>query len=154
MQQTGKKILVWLPSPIGDAVLCTPALRALRRHFKSDQIAFFAAPVVRQVLSPSALNDSWLEQKSNNPLAIAGTLKSHRFTHAILFKNSFTSALAAFSARIPARIGYAREGRSFFLTQRLNPPKLPGGKFKAVPMIDYYLGIASALGADTTDRKL
>ncbi|MBA7608765.1 ADP-heptose--LPS heptosyltransferase 2 [subsurface metagenome] len=147
-------LLVWLPSPMGDAVLCTPALRAIRQHFKSCQISFFAKSVVREVLSPSSFNDIWLEQQDNNPFRIAKKLGAHKFTHAILFKNSFASGLAAFLARIPSRIGYAREGRSLLLTDKLYPPKLPDGKFKPLSMIDYYFAIASALGADTADRKL
>jgi heptosyltransferase-2 len=139
---------------MGDAVLCTPALRAIRRHFKSSQISFFAKSVVREVLSPSSLNDVWLEQQNNNPFEIAKMLSAHKFTHAILFKNSFASALAALLAKIPSRIGYVREGRSLLLTDKLYPPKLPDGKFKPISMIDYYLAIASWLGADTTDRNL
>ncbi len=147
-------ILVWLASPMGDAILCTPALRAIRGHFKSGRITFFGRRLVRQVLSPGSFNDDWLEQKSNNPFAIAKELKEHKFTHAILLKNSFGCALATFLAGIPMRIGYAREGRGFLLTDKLNPEKLPGGKFKPISMIDYYLVIANRLGAETTNRKL
>jgi len=139
---------------MGDAILCTPALRAIRRHFESSRISFFAGPVIREVLSPSSFNDIWLEQQNNNPFAIAKMLKRHKFTHAILFKNSFASALAVFLAKIPSRIGYAREGRSLLLTDKLYPPKLPDGRFKPISMIDYYLAIASWLGADTAVRNL
>ncbi len=139
---------------MGDAVLCTPALRAIRQHFKSCQISFFAKPVVRQVLSPSSFNDIWLEQQNENPFAVAKMLKDCNFTHAILFKNSFASALATFLAGIPLRIGYARECRGFLLTDKLRPPKLPNARFKPISMIDYYLAIASRLGADTTDKNL
>jgi heptosyltransferase-2 len=96
----------------------------------------------------------WLEQQDRKPFATAKMLKEHKFTHAILFKNSFASALATFLAKIPLRIGYAREGRGILLTDKLYPPKLPDGKFKPNSMIDYYLAIASWLGADTTDRNL
>ena len=147
-------ILVWLPSPMGDVILCTPALRAIRQHFKSAKITFFANAVDREVLSPCRFNDIWLEQKHSNPLAIAKMLRGCKFTHSILFKNSFTSALAVFLAAIPVRIGYAREGRSILLTDKLYPPKLPDGRFKPTSMIDYYLAIASWLGADTTNRSL
>jgi len=164
-QTTKDEILVWLPSPMGDAVLCTPALRAIRKHFKSCEISFLANGVVRGVLSPNSFNDKWLEQRDENPFAIAKILKEHKFTHAILFKNSFASALAVFLAGIPSRIGYAREGRGFLLTDKLYPPKLPprrfawpkrssGGKFKPVSAIDSYLAIASWLGCETTDRDL
>ncbi|MBL7186074.1 MAG: lipopolysaccharide heptosyltransferase II [Phycisphaerae bacterium] len=139
---------------MGDAILCTPALRAIREHFKSSKIWFLASSVVRETLSPSAFNDEWIEHKAKNPLAIAAQLKAYRFSHAILFKNSFPSALAVFLARIPARIGYAREKRGFLLTDKLHSPRLPDGKFKPRSMIDYYLAIACWLDADTADRSL
>jgi heptosyltransferase-2 len=154
MQDARYNILIWLPSPMGDAILCTPALRAIRKHFESSRISLFAQPIVREVLSPCSFNDTWLEQSSDNPLAIAKRLKQHKFTHAILLKNSFASALTVFLAGIPSRIGYAREGRGFLLTDKLYPPKLPNGKFKPFSMLDYYLAVASWLGAPTDDRRL
>jgi heptosyltransferase-2 len=154
MQDTRYEILVWLPSPMGDAVLCTPAMRAIRRYFKSSQISFFSNEVVRKILSPCRFNDIWLGQHSKHPFTIARMLKGYNFTHAILFKNSFASALAVFLAGIPMRIGYEREGRGFLLTDKLSPPKLSATKFKPFSMVDYYLAIPSLLGADTTDKGL
>ena len=153
-QMQDENILVWLPSPMGDAILCTPALRAIRERFQNHKIYFLAKPVVRDVLSPGTFNNVWLVPQSENPFAIAGILKSYNFTHAIFFKNSFASALAGWLAGIPVRIGYAREGRAFFLTEKLHPPKTGFAKFKPASMIDYYLAIASWLGADTTNRQL
>ena len=147
-------ILVWLPSPMGDAILCTPALHAIRKRFKSCKISFYANPVVREVLSPCTLNDRWIEQRAKNPFTVARELRQHRFTHVILFKNSFASALAVFFAKIPSRVGYARESRGFLLTDKLCPAKLANGKFKPISAIDSYLAIASEIGADTTDRNL
>jgi heptosyltransferase-2 len=154
MQDERHDIVVWLPSPMGDAILCTPALRSIRQRFHSSRITLLANPIVRQVLSPSRFNDRWLEQQSRNPFAVANKLKKREFAHAVVFKNSFGSALAVFLARIPSRIGYAREKRGILLTDKLHPEKLPNGKFKPVSMIDYYLAIAFALGGVTTDRRL
>jgi heptosyltransferase-2 len=109
---------------------------------------------VREVLSPGTFNDEWIEDKGKNPIAISAQLRQHRFSHAILLKNSFASALAVFLARIPARIGYAREKRGLLLTDSLHPPRLSNGKFEPRAMIDYYLAIARRLGADTSDRSL
>ena len=153
MQNTDYDILVWLPSPMGDAILCTPALRAIRSRFSSSRITFLADPAVRGVLSPCSFNDAWL-QPQRNPFALAARLKAHKFTHAILLKNSFAAALVVFFARIPNRIGYARELRGPLLTDKLYPPRLPSGKFKPLSMLDYYLAIAERLGADTTNRSL
>ena len=153
MQDDKFDILVWLPSPMGDAILSTPALRAIRRYFGSSRITFLANEVARSVLTPCDLNDAWIEP-ARNPFAVAAQLKPHKFTHAILLKNSLAAALTVFLARIPYRIGYAREMRGPLLTEKLYPPRLPNGKFKPVSMIDYYLAIAVRLGAETTDRLL
>ena len=149
-----ENILVWLPSPMGDAILCTPALRAIRRHFKSSKISFLARPIIRRILSPGSFNDNWLELKNKGVFTTAKMLRSHKFTRAILFKNSFGSALTVFLAGIPQRTGYAREGRGFLLTDKLYPLRLPDGKFKPLSIVDYYLGIAKHLGAETSNRKL
>jgi len=147
-------ILLWLPSPMGDAILATPALRAIRSRFTSAHITFFANSVVRQILSPTPFADAWLDQTEQNPFSIARKLKLHKFTHAILFKNSFASALACFLAGIPFRIGYAREGRALLLTDKLYPPRLSTGRFKPISALDYYLAVASYLGAQTKDTSL
>jgi heptosyltransferase-2 len=139
---------------MGDAILCTPALRAIRKHFEPARITLLAEPAVRDILSPSSLNDEWLQLRDNSIFAVTRTLRRRKFTHAILFKNSFASGLAAFLAKIPSRIGYAREGRSIFLTEKVRPQRLRGAGFTPLSMIDYYLTIAAALGADTTDQTL
>jgi heptosyltransferase-2 len=154
MQDTGHKILVWLPSPMGDAVLCIPALRAIRNYFSSGKITFLARPAIRELLSSSPFNDDWLVQSDSNPIAIVREIRKHKFAIAILFKNSIGSTLTVFLAGIPSRIGYAREGRGFLLTDKIYPLKLADGKFKPVSMIDYYLAIASCFGADTSDRTI
>ncbi len=154
MRSTRNRILVWLASPMGDAILCTPALLAISRHFKSSRIWFLAEPVVHEVLSPNNFNNGWLVQRQKNPFTIAKMLKKHKFTHAILFKNSFASALTVFLAGIPSRIGYAREGRGFLLTEKLYPLKLSTGKYKPFSMVDYYLDIVSRLGAQPVSRSL
>ncbi len=152
MQQ--ENLLVWLPSPLGDAVLCTPALRAIRKHSQSAKITFLAADTVRQVLSPGSFNDEWIVPKNDNIFTIVAEIKKHKFTSAILLKNSFGSALTVFLAGIENRIGYSRDGRGFLLTDKLYPPKQPDGKYQPLSMLDYYLSIASWLGADTNNRKL
>jgi heptosyltransferase-2 len=148
-----QKILVWLPSPLGDAVLSTPALRAIRQKYKDAEISFLANAPVKAVLSDGDFNDKWLDS-SGNALTLANVLRKARFTDAILFKNSFGCALTVFLAGIKNRIGYARDKRSWLLTNKIDPLKKSDGTFKPASMVDYYLRIAETIGCDTTSRNL
>jgi len=148
-----EKILVWLPSPLGDAISCTPALRAIRSRFKSSQIYFLAEKTLRDILSPNDFNDEWIDTSEGNIFTLAFRLRRYNLSAVILFKNSFGSALTASMAGIEKRIGYARDGRSSLLTERINPQKNTDGSFKPVTMIDYYLTIAEHLGCDTDNRQ-
>lgn len=139
---------------MGDAILATPALRALRKGFVNAQIYFLATKTVKQILTPSEFNDEWVDLDATKPIDLPIKLKSYGFSKAILLKNSFASALIVFLARIDRRIGYARDKRSIFLTDRIRPPKNPDGKFKPGSMIDYYLNIAKHLGCESDDRTL
>jgi heptosyltransferase-2 len=151
---TKKNILVWLPSPLGDAVMATPALQCVRKQFPDDKIYFCAGKTVSQILTPNSFADECIILKSNNPFAIAAELKKYDFDTAILFKNSFASAASVFLAGIKTRAGYAREARGFFLTEKLYPPKISALQHKPVSVIDYYLALASWFGADTADKKM
>ncbi len=154
MGNNNHEIVVYLPSPLGDAVLCTPALRAIREHFAKTPITFLARPVIRAALSPNPFNDAWIELSGGNLLSAAHRLSKYGFARAILLKNSFGSALTMFLARVPRRIGYARDGRGLLLTERLQPARAPDGGYRPLSMVDYYLAIASRLGADTSRRDL
>ncbi|MBN1817928.1 MAG: lipopolysaccharide heptosyltransferase II [Sedimentisphaerales bacterium] len=154
MKHSGsERILVWLPSPLGDAVMCTPALRALRRLFPDSHISFAARPAIRELLSPNRFNDDWLETNCGS-FSLAGKLRQHRFNTAFLFKNSFGSALTVWAAGIPRRIGYMRDGRGVFLTDKVLPLREYDGRFRPEPMIDYYFRLVELLGGDITDRTM
>jgi len=139
---------------MGDAILCTPALRAIRKKFAGSSITFFSNEVVEQILSPCRFNDNWIVSKTGALFDAVKKLRQHRFTHSFLFKNSFGCAFACFLAGIPVRAGYSRDGRGFLLTEKLYPAKLPDGRYKPEPMIDYYLALAARLGCETNDRQL
>ena len=139
---------------MGDAVLATPALRAIRNHYSDSSIYFYANKVVKEVLWPCGFNDYWLDQDTGCPFKTARQLKKYKFRQAILLKNSFNSALAIFLAGIESRVGYARDFRSLLLTEKLYPPKLPTGKFKPQSMVKYYTAPAVWLGCDIQDDQL
>lgn len=148
-----RNILVWLPTPMGDAIMATPAMRCIRKLFENDKIFFYANKTTAEILSGCQFADEWVIQNGNNPFKIAAELKKYNFSSAILFKNSFASALAIFLAGIKTRIGYARDGRCLFLTEKLFPEKISYFHFKPRSAVDYYLAIASLLSSDTSNKK-
>ncbi len=145
-----KKMLIWLPSPLGDAICATPALRAFRERFADSRITFLAAPFTQAILSPTPFADAWLTpQKGLLPLV--RQLRAGRFDAAILLKNSFGSVLTVVLAGIPQRVGYARDGRSLLLTDGLKPSR-EKGRFQIVSSVDYYLNLAAFLGGMPQSR--
>lgn len=139
---------------MGDAVMATPALAVFRNIFGKDKIFFCANGTVAAILKPCQFGDEWIVLKKGGPFTIAAGLKEYNFDTAILLKNSFASALAVFLAGVKNRVGYAREGRGVFLTERLYPTKISLFRYKPLSAIDYYLAIASRFGGSATDRKM
>ena len=147
------RLLIVLPSWVGDVVMATPALRALRHRFPESEITCLLKPYVRPVLDDAPWHDRLTPSDSRSPLALAARLRRHRFDAAVLLPNSFRSALTCALAGIGRRVGYARDGRGMLLTDRLRPAR-EGRRFVPVPMIDYYLALAGRLGAEVSDRRM
>jgi len=131
-----------LPSPLGDGILATPSLRRLRASLPEAQITYLGNRVVKEVLEGVGWADRWMEfdaePKSRLGLwASAKRLREERFSAAILYPNSFRSALLAWKGLIPERIGYDRDGRGALLTQRAKPVRLLK-RYAPIAMLEYY----------------
>jgi len=131
---------------MGDAILSTPALGAICRHFKDCDIHFLCSGIVRDTLSPNDFGNEWIGTDGIGWAGLVCRLAGYKFSRAILMKNSFGAAFTVFCAGIKERIGYARDGRSVLLTNKLLPGKNDDGSFKQGSMIDYYLELAKAAG--------
>jgi len=147
------RIVIFAPNWVGDAVMFTPALRAIRARFPRARIALLARPAPAAVLTPNPWTDEILVDRGGW-WANVRALRERRFDLAILAPNSFRSALLAFLGRAGRRIGYVRDGRGLLLTDRLPPPRAPDGSLAIVPALTYYLNLATALGADASDRRM
>ncbi len=146
MSRKKKRICVWLPSPMGDAVMSTPALRAIREHFAEEHIIFACNSTVREFLSPSSFNDEWIDIGNQRIPSIVKKLRGKQLDSIVLLKNSFGSAFASAIAQIPERIGYSRDGRGFLLTEKVKCARDKNGNFKPLPMVEYYLKLAKIMG--------
>ena len=154
--QVPERILVRAPTWIGDAVMATPALRALRAAWPGAEIALEGRPAVGALLRGLPSFDRFLPDPGGGAramLARARAIRRERFDWAVLLPDSPRAALGPFLARVPRRVGYARDLlRRRLVNDSLAPPR-ERGRRAAVPMTERYLRITRHLGcADRGDR--
>jgi heptosyltransferase-2 len=156
------KILVVQPSWVGDAVMATPMLRAMRERFPAAHIAYLMKRYVKDVYTGMPWVDQVITYRTGKTekkagkgqfFDLAARLRAARFDLAVLLPNSFKTALVCKMARIPRVVGYERDGRGFLLTDKLLPVK-EKGKFVPSPIVKYYMGLAHYLGATSKDLRL
>lgn len=142
-------ILIRSANWIGDVIMSTPTIRAIRRNFPSSHISVLAKSWVIPVYFNNPDIDSVeLYDTDDNVFQVAKGLKQ-KFDLAILLQNAFEAALIAFLAKIPNRLGYNTDARTLLLTHpvRLDPAR------KKMHQIDYYLGILEDAGLKTFGRE-
>jgi lipopolysaccharide heptosyltransferase II len=156
-----RNVLIVQPSWVGDAVMATPTLRALRSLHPEAKISY----LLKRPLKPLYLGMPWQDKlityRTGRTSKKAGTglfdlaarLRTAQFDLAVLLPNSFQTALVCKMARIPRILGYDRDGRGFLLTDRLLPTR-ERGKLVPTPIVKYYLGLAAYLGSQEKDLSL
>jgi heptosyltransferase-2 len=151
-------VAVFLPGWIGDAVMATPALRALRDHYRGARLIAVAKPYVAGVLEGGDWFDETLLDAGGaglpNLLSIAWRLRRRSVDLAVLFPNSFRSAMAARLGGCKRRIGYARYARSWLLTDVLSPVRDERGRITPSPTLDAYNRLAEAAGTTPPSRRM
>jgi heptosyltransferase-2 len=146
------KVVVFCPNLIGDTVMATPVLRALRRGYPDATLLGLMKPQVAATLDGTQWLDGVIRFDPKSRVAefrspaVWARLRAERADLAVLLPNSFRSALLAWAAGIPRRIGYARGGRGLLLTDRLAVVRDASGQRLPVPAVDYYLAIVRRLG--------
>ncbi len=134
---------------LGDAVLTTPALSAVREAFPSARISLAARPLVAELFRHHPDVDEILvydkqgrHSGAAGMLRMAAELRRRRFESAILFQNAFDAALLAFLAGVPERMGYATDGRRILLTRAVPVTE----ETLRLHHAEYYLNLLAALG--------
>jgi heptosyltransferase-2 len=151
-QSIPRTIALVLPNWVGDAVMATPAIRAIRQTYPKSVIIGVGRPhIVTDLLGGAPWFDQIIpwERRLSGPKglwATARVLSRLRPECAILFPNSFRAALLARLGRCQSIVGFARYGRSWLLHHSLDHPRLRG-KFIPHPIIDDYNRLAMAVGA-------
>jgi heptosyltransferase-2 len=155
-----RRTAVFLPNWIGDAVMATPTLRALRKHLGRDtEIVGGCRPHVAELLDGSGLIDRvWLYEPergdfAHRPRGLVWRLTRERADVSVHLTNDLMSACVARLGRVPVRAGYARNHRGWLLTHRLEAPH-DGRAYLPIAALDYYLAIAYALGCAAESPRM
>ncbi len=147
-----QRILVLLPNPLGDALMATPAIAALRQRYPAAHIALAGKGLVVKTL--------FCEELADESIVLSGfwstakQLRTQQFDLAVICPGSFRSAALAWFGRCKRRLGYRRDGRGLLLTDRLDIPINSDGTKKVYPALDYYLDLVAAVDAPAQSRDL
>ncbi|MFO8084699.1 MAG: lipopolysaccharide heptosyltransferase II [Desulfobacterales bacterium] len=148
-----ENLLIRSANWIGDAVMTTPAVRAVRKNFPDAQISLLAKPWVAPVFENNPHIDHVLlydAKRASETFKMAGMLEQHFFDGAILFQNAFEAAWVAWLAKIPVRIGYDTDLRKILLS---HPVRRSSSMLK-LHQIHYYNGILEGAGLNSDGMRL
>ncbi|MEI7782566.1 MAG: glycosyltransferase family 9 protein, partial [Planctomycetota bacterium] len=150
--QSPMHIVVFLPRWVGDFVMSTPMLRALRNHFgDSARITGVMKPMLAELLEGTHWLDRMVfyDRRSRDPskrfAAVARQLRADRADLALLVPNSLSTAALAFAGGARRRVGFARHWRRFLLTEPLEPLR-DRGRLVPVSTAEHALDIAAHIG--------
>jgi len=158
-QKNIQRILIRTTNWIGDAVMTTPALNAVRERFSDAHITVVANPLVAQLFEfhPDCDEVIVYDRQERHAgsigfLRFVAMLRGKKFDCAILFQNAIEAAIMAFIAGVPKRLGYITDGRRLLL----NYPVPIGDQERALHHTDYYLHMLAQCGikADVKQQRL
>ncbi len=151
-----RRILIVRLDRIGDVVLSTPVIKALKEANPGSVISFMSSPHAKDILeSNPALDEVILYDKASAEKGILGNLKfilrlrKKKFDLAVVLHPTVRSHIVTALAGIPRRIGYDRKW-GFLLTTKVPHTKEFGLKHE----IDYTLDILRYIGIEPRDKSL
>jgi heptosyltransferase-2 len=152
-----RKILVRATNWIGDAVMTTPALGAIRSAFPRAEIILAANPIVAELMSPHPFCDRVIVFDKKGPhrgirglFRFSASLAEEGFDLAILLQNAIEAAIIARLAGIKNRAGYRTDGRGLLLTHSVSV----NGETLRLHHVRYYLNMLNKLGLEVPEPEL
>ncbi|MFH0762820.1 MAG: lipopolysaccharide heptosyltransferase II [Candidatus Omnitrophota bacterium] len=151
-----KRILIVRTDRIGDVLLSTPVVRALREAYPNAYIAMMVSAYTKDIADGNPwLDEAIIYDKDTRHKGWLSSLKfslalgRKKFELAVILHPTNRVHLVTFFSGIPARIGYGRK-LGFLLTERIKHTKQLGRKHEA----EYNLDILRHLGIQAVDKSL
>ncbi|MFZ4815629.1 MAG: glycosyltransferase family 9 protein [Phototrophicaceae bacterium] len=146
-----RRVICILPCCIGDVVMSTAALTAIRRRYPQAHITYAVGQWSRPVLEGHPAIDALLDLADTaDPVATAAdfwrfvrTMREGQYDLAVSWVRSWRMGAALWAAGIPYRAGLDSAGRGF--GYNIRAPILP---HEARHEVEIFLDVAAALGAD------
>ncbi len=153
------RIALFLPNWIGDVVMATPTIRAVRATFPSAELVAVCKPYVADVLAgaPWFAQTILADKRGPQPQRLFGVTRQLREAHidgALLFPNSFRTAMLAYLGKCKRIVGFSRYARGWMLTNKLHAKTDARGQFVPAPAIDDYNRLAVALGTPDPGHRM
>jgi len=100
-----RRILILRMGPLGETILTTPVIRALRKRFPTAHIAYMVAPTREALVAANPNLNEVITYEKAVPKLIYGIMK-RSFQMAVILQPTFRLVLHTFLARIPFRVGF------------------------------------------------
>ncbi len=152
-----KKIFVRCPNWVGDVVMATPLFECLRAKFADSEICAGIRGYAKGVLEGSPCFDRIIVCDDRNLSGFFETVKKIKagsFDMSLMLTNSTRTFLSLYLGRAGKIYGYRRNIHSFLLAGGPKPQRLPDGRIKPIPMMDYYLGFCGPLGIQLPEKAV
>lgn len=151
-----KRILLVRLDRIGDVLLSTPVIKAVRDAYPDAYIAMMVRPYAREIVEGNPnLNEVIVYDRDGDHRGLVGNirftqeLRGRKFDIAIALHPTTRTHAILRAAGIPERIGYDRKA-GFLLTKRIPHTKQYGMKHE----IDYALDMLRYIGIEPKSREL
>ncbi|MDP8263094.1 MAG: lipopolysaccharide heptosyltransferase II [Candidatus Ancaeobacter aquaticus] len=138
-----KKILIVKLSALGDIVLISPSVRAIKKKYPYAKITALTSSRYKGLFKKSRdIHHVLTYDKGNNPLALMKLirkLRHYRFDIAVDFQNTYRTHLILFFGWIKKSIGYKRKC-GFLMSESVDMPTTPmdpvSHQFKLLSVLD------------------
>ena len=141
------KVLVVAPHWVGDSLFFLPAVDALRRRFPQAGFTLLAKSAIAALHKDSGRFDQVVPLRPGagrwERFQAHWALRSAGYDLAVVFPDSFSSALAAALSGARIRVGRRGEGRAWLLSRGYRLPP----RTRQSHVVDEYLALAEACGA-------
>lgn len=150
--KTVKKILVINTKYLGDLIVCTPALRALKKSFSNSSISILVRQEYKEVLTGNPNVDEIIPfdfsikkiyglERLKLEWQFVRYLRRQKFDAVISLQSGDRYAQWSFLTGAKIRVAPKKQNMSFLLTEKVEVYE------DTISYLDYYLKIAEAFGA-------